>query len=154
MLEWKRSSIPPRINSLAVKIRALQVQDMPVLETLDRTAFGPIWHNSRDSLEFAFRQAAIATVAEVDGEIVAYQISTTTQMGGHLARLATRPDFQRLGIGTALLHDLLSEFVRRRAWASRLIPNRTTRPRFRYMKKLVSYERGNPIQCINLMIDK
>lgn len=115
MLEWKRSSIPPRINSPAVKIRALQVQDMPVLETLDRTAFGPIWHNSRDSLEFAFRQAAIATVAEVDGEIVAYQISTTTQMGGHLARLATRPDFQRLGIGTALLHDLLSEFVRRGA---------------------------------------
>jgi len=115
MLEWKRSTIQPKKESPAVKIRALEVQDMPVLEDLDRTAFGPIWHNSSDSLEFAFRQAAIATVAEVDGEIAAYQISTTTQMGGHLARLATRPDFQRLGIGTALLQDLLDEFVRRGA---------------------------------------
>jgi ribosomal protein S18 acetylase RimI-like enzyme len=36
-------------------------------------------------------------------------------LGGHLARLATRPDFQRLGIGTTLLHDLLTQFVRRGA---------------------------------------
>jgi len=115
MLEWKRATIPQRIETPAVKIRPLEIQDMPVVEALDRTAFGPIWHNSIDSLEFALRQAAIATVAEVDGEIVAYQISTTTQMGGHLARLATRPDFQRLGIGTSLLQDLLNEFFRRGA---------------------------------------
>ena len=115
MLEWDRPAIPTRIDLPAVKIRALEVPDLPILEALDRAAFGPIWHNSSDSLEFAFRQSAIATVAEVDGEIVAYQISTTTQMGGHLARLATRPDFQQLGIGTALLQDLIREFVRRGA---------------------------------------
>jgi ribosomal protein S18 acetylase RimI-like enzyme len=115
MLEWKRVTIPQRIESPALIIRPLEIQDMPILEALDHAAFGPIWHNSSDSLEFAFHQAAIATVAEVDGEIVAYQISTATQMGGHLARLATRPDFQRLGIGTTLLQDLLNEFVRRGA---------------------------------------
>lgn len=115
MLEWNRATVPPKKDSPAVKIRALEIQDMPVLEALDQSAFGPIWHNSSESLEFAFRQAAIATVAEVDSEIVAYQISTSTQMGGHLARLATRPDFQRLGIGSALLQHLLAEFVRRGA---------------------------------------
>lgn len=115
LLEWERATISPRIISPAINIRSLKIQDMPVLEVLDRSAFGPIWHNSSESLEFAFRQAAIATVAELDGEIVGYQISTTTQMGGHLARLAIRPDFQRLGIGSALLQDLLIEFVRKGA---------------------------------------
>jgi ribosomal-protein-alanine N-acetyltransferase len=112
LLEWERSTILPGPDLPSINIRALQVEDMPLLEELDRSAFGPIWHNSSESLEFAFHQAAIATVAEVDGEIVGYQISTRTQMGGHLARLAIRPDFQRLGIGSAILQNLLMEFVR------------------------------------------
>jgi ribosomal protein S18 acetylase RimI-like enzyme len=115
LLEWERTSLPRKVEMPNLMIRALELEDMSVLEDLDRSAFGPIWHNSSDSLEFAFRQAAIATVAEIDHEIVGYQISTATQLGGHLARLATRPDYQRHGIGTALLHDLLTQFVRRGA---------------------------------------
>jgi ribosomal protein S18 acetylase RimI-like enzyme len=115
LLEWERKSLPPRREIPNLRIRALEPQDMSDLEALDRSAFGPIWHNSSESLQYAFRQAAIATVAEIGDIIVGYQISTATQLGGHLARLATHPDFQRLGIGTALLHDLLIQFVRRGA---------------------------------------
>lgn len=115
LLEWERKSLPPKIETPNLKIRPLELEDMSVLEALDRSAFGPIWHNSSESLEYAFRQAAIATVAEIGDDIVGYQISTATQLGGHLARLATSPDFQRIGIGTALLHDLLNQFVRRGA---------------------------------------
>jgi ribosomal protein S18 acetylase RimI-like enzyme len=115
LLEWERGSLP-QIKTLSdLLIRALDIQDMPALEVLDRAAFGPLWHNSSESLACAYRQAAIATVAEVEGEIVAYQISTATQMGGHLARLATHPNYQNLGIGSALLQDLLSQFVLRGA---------------------------------------
>ena len=42
-----------------------------------------------------------------------YQISTSTPMGGHLARLAVLPENQDHGIGKALLVDLLSQFARR-----------------------------------------
>lgn len=115
LLEWERAPLLPRNDLTNLNIRALEIQDMPVLEILDRSAFGTIWHNSSESLAFAFHQAAYATVAEMNGEIVGYQISTATQMGGHLARLATRPNFQRQGIATALLKDLLAEFVRRGA---------------------------------------
>jgi ribosomal protein S18 acetylase RimI-like enzyme len=91
------------------------MQDMPAVESLDRAAFGLLWHNSSESLESAFHQAAIATVAELGGKIVAYQISTATHLGGHLARLATHPDHQNQGIGSALLQDLLAKFVHRGA---------------------------------------
>jgi ribosomal protein S18 acetylase RimI-like enzyme len=36
-------------------------------------------------------------------------------MGGHLARLATHPEYQRQGIGCAILRDLLIQFKQRGA---------------------------------------
>ena len=39
----------------------------------------------------------------------------TSPLGGHLARLAVRPDAQRKGIGTALVRDMLWQFERRGA---------------------------------------
>ena len=73
-------------------------------------AFTPLWQNSVACLEYAFRQSVIATVVELDGEINAYQVSTTTQSGGHLARLAVHPDFQGRGLGYAIVCDLLKRF--------------------------------------------
>jgi len=54
-------------------------------------------------------------VAEDDGQLLGYQISTATTMGGHLARLAVHPAAQGGGIGYALVHDMLSQFTRRGA---------------------------------------
>jgi ribosomal protein S18 acetylase RimI-like enzyme len=71
--------------------------------------------NSLTYLEIAFRQAAVATVAEYEGQLVGYQISTGTPIGGHLARLAVLPHLQGKGIGYALLYDLLNQFTRRGA---------------------------------------
>jgi ribosomal protein S18 acetylase RimI-like enzyme len=64
-------------------------------------------------LEIAFHQAAVATVAEYEGRLVGYQISTGTPIGGHLARLAVLPNVQGKGIGYALLYNLLSQFAQR-----------------------------------------
>jgi [ribosomal protein S18]-alanine N-acetyltransferase len=66
-------------------------------------------------LEHAFRQAAIATVAEKDGLLVGYQISTANHSGGHLARLAVHPGYQGKGVGYTILRDLLAQFERRGA---------------------------------------
>jgi ribosomal protein S18 acetylase RimI-like enzyme len=93
----------------------MNFDELSVVEEIDMLAFDPVWRHSRDSLGLAFRQAAIATVAEHSGEIVGYQISTSTPIGGHLARLAVMPDWQGHGIGYALLNDMLSQFERRGA---------------------------------------
>ena len=96
-------------------IRPMNLDDLAEVQAIDAAAFGSVWQNSRDSLEIAFRQAAVATVVEEDGFSIAYQISTVTPMGGHLARLAVRPQYQRNGIGKALVRDMLSQFYRRGA---------------------------------------
>ena len=115
MLIWDNGKIPPEQPSPEISIRPMTIDDLSQVEVLDKIAFGSLWHNSRTSLEYAFKQAAIATIADIDGVIVGYQISTSMQMGSHLARLATHPQYQRQGIGYAILRDLQVQFKQRGA---------------------------------------
>ncbi len=115
MLIWDNGKIPPEQSSPEISIRPMTIDDLSQIEVIDKIAFGSLWHNSQTSLEYAFKQAAIATIADIDGVIVGYQISTSMQMGGHLARLATHPQYQRQGIGYAILRDLLVQFKQRGA---------------------------------------
>lgn len=98
-----------------ITIRPMNLDDMTAVEQVDQIAFDPLWRNSRESVETAFRQAAIATIVELDGKTAGYQISTATPMGGHLARLAVKPEFQGQKVGSYLLFDTLGQFVRRGA---------------------------------------
>lgn len=118
MLNWEPgrqasrapASLPPELT-----IRPMNFDDLVWVEKIDESSFGSVWQNSQESLELAFRQAAVATVVEEAGRLIAYQISTPTPMGGHLARLAVHPDLQGLGIGYALVCDMQSQFERRGA---------------------------------------
>jgi ribosomal-protein-alanine N-acetyltransferase len=113
MLAWHPPKIFQDDKSVAFNIRPMNLDDLASVEEIDAAAFGSVWQNSQGSLEIAFRQAAVATVVEDDGLLIAYQISTSTPMGGHLARLAVRPEYQGNGIGKALVRDMLSQFYRR-----------------------------------------
>lgn len=115
MLSWERDRLSSPHKMPTLRIRPMKHSDLPAVETLDNASFGSLWQNSLSSLEIAFRQAAVATIAELDGKMVAYQISTGTQMGGHLARLATHPNYQGRGIGSCLVEDALAQFHRRGA---------------------------------------
>lgn len=115
MMIWDSGFIPPTRPSPGITIRPMNIDDLPEIELLDKNSFGSLWHNSQTSLKYAFHQAAIASTAVLKDRIVGYQISTSMQLGGHLARLATHPDFQQQGIGSALLRDLLLQFKQRGA---------------------------------------
>ena len=115
MLSWEIGEIPKANLKLPVNIRPMLKEDLGSVQQVDQEAFVPVWQNSITSLELAFNQSAVATVAEIDHEILGYQISTATPMGGHLARLAIHPKAQKKGVGFALLCDLLSHFVLRGA---------------------------------------
>lgn len=113
VLSWKYQERPPALRSASSNLRPMLLDDIKDIESIDAVAFGGVWQNSQSCLEIAFRQSAIATVVEENGKLIGYQISTTTQLGGHLARLAVLPEYQGTGIGYALLDDMLSQFERR-----------------------------------------
>lgn len=116
VLVWRGGKLPRPLPSDGIVIRPMNLDDLAQVVQVDWAAFESIWRNSQDALEIAFRQAAIATIAELDGKIIGYQICTASPMGGHLARLAVHPEYQGHGVGFNLLQDALSHFTRRGAY--------------------------------------
>jgi ribosomal-protein-alanine N-acetyltransferase len=100
----RRAAIPD------LALRPIQAADLSALVAVDNAAFAPPWQYSRGALQEALGLAALATVAEVAGEVVGYQISSGGRNGGHLARLAVRPDWQGYGIGRGLVAHLIEFF--------------------------------------------
>ncbi|HSO26740.1 MAG TPA: GNAT family N-acetyltransferase [Anaerolineales bacterium] len=115
MLNWGSGQLPPERHTPNGFIRPMTLDDLACVWEVDQAAFVPEWQNSLESLELAFRQAAVATVFEQDGALYGYQISTPTPVGGHLARLAVHPAMQRQGVGYSLVRDVLGQFNRRGA---------------------------------------
>ncbi len=115
VLLWDYGGARSRPQSSPLTIRPMLPEDLESVAKVDAAAFRPIWRNSLESLQTALAQASVATVVEdpAGPEIIAYQISTTSPMGGHLARLAVHPLRQGRNIGYALLYDLLLQFERR-----------------------------------------
>ena len=93
-------------------IRAMLQYDLPAVAEVDAAAFEPLWQNSLPSLERAYPQAVLATVVELHGQVLGYQLSTRNPLGAHLARLAVRPELQGRGVGHALVADLIQQAER------------------------------------------
>ena len=88
-------------------IRPMRDDDMQAIVNIDFESFGSFWHNTADALQRARSLAVRATVAENDSGVIGYQISTGTASGVHLARLAVKPDVQGMGVGSALVNELI-----------------------------------------------
>lgn len=92
----------------SIHLRAMTQADLPGVVDVDAAAFDPLWRNSVSALAKAFEMAAYASVAEDASGLIGYQLSTGSEFGTHLARLAVRPQVQRRGVGAALVGDLLT----------------------------------------------
>lgn len=110
--EWSRDRLP-QPPSAAPSVRSLRTEDLPGVVRVDSRAFGLLWQNGHDSLAAALRQSIVATGIEIDGRLAAYQLTTASPFGAHLARLAVDPEFQRRGLAQALVVDLLRHLERR-----------------------------------------
>lgn len=113
VLSWKGEKLPRLSHTSDVLIRPMKKSDLPAVERIDWSAFADIWRNSLPCLETAFNQSVVATVAEISGQVLGYQISTGSTASGHLARLAIHPSAQGRGIGYAIVRDLLERFEQR-----------------------------------------
>lgn len=109
MMTWSGAPRPTEAMPADIHLRPMTVNDLPEVADVDRAAFSRLWQNSLASLRLAFPQAGVAMVAEMDSQVVGYQISTFGPFGAHLARLAVHPNAQRRGVGRALLADLIDK---------------------------------------------
>lgn len=107
LLEWASRWVEPCPLPHGVHIRPMLIEDLAGVARTDAASFEPLWHNSIGTLERAFSQSVVSTVAEQDGCVIGYQISTGNTLGGHLARLGVRKEAQGQGIGSALVGDLM-----------------------------------------------
>jgi ribosomal-protein-alanine N-acetyltransferase len=112
-LQWK--GILPGERPLApeIRVRPMTLQDIPGVFEVDSQAFEILWQMTVQELELALQQAAYATVAEMENQVIGYQITTGNLFHAHLARLAVHPQLQRLSIGYGLVSDLLQTLAQR-----------------------------------------
>ncbi len=107
MLVRNIQEIPEGVPPAGITIRPLMYYDLPAVAEADADSFDLLWQNSFPALNRAYPQSAWASVAEAEGRILGYQISTRNPLGGHLARLAVRKNEQGRGVGRALVADLI-----------------------------------------------
>ena len=110
MLEWRGFASQPwgKMEVDGIRVRRMNEADLPAVVQTDAASFEPLWHNPLPTLHNAFAQTLIGTVAEGDGGIMGYQLTTGHGQRAHLARLAVHPRLQGRGIGRLLLTDLLA----------------------------------------------
>jgi len=113
MLEWLNQSVELSPMPAGVTIRRMTADDLGQTVEIDASAFAPLWRNSYPALQKALPQALFATVAEKDGQIIGYQLSTPNPLGAHIARLVVRKEAQGQGIGRSLLTDLFIQMRKR-----------------------------------------
>lgn len=106
VLEWTGKEKVHAVTGDLITLRKMEAKDLEAVHVVDKEAFAPLWQNSLDAVEKAFKQSGYATLVESGGDVIAYQISTRSSQGLHLARLATRPTSQGKGLATALVKDV------------------------------------------------
>ncbi len=117
VLVWRNQPLPKILPVEGARLRPMVAHDLAAVGQVDAQAFGPFWRMAPSSFEIALSHSVWATVVEdlTTGQILGFQISTPSPLGGHLARLAVHPRAQGRGVGRWLVGDVLSFFKRNRA---------------------------------------
>jgi ribosomal protein S18 acetylase RimI-like enzyme len=112
VLDWQGKNKTDTVGESQLSIRRMEEGDLSAVTQVDQVAFAPLWQNSLEAVKMAFEQSGYATVIEFEGSVAAYQISTRSSQGLHLARLATKPDFQGRGLASTLVKDVQKQALR------------------------------------------
>lgn len=113
VLNWNGIAPKELPVSQEILLRPMEIDDLDQVVQVDHQAFAPIWEISQNSLRQAYMQSEHASVAEINDQIVGYELSTANHFSAHLARLAVRPQYMKANIGYSLVRDMLIHFSKR-----------------------------------------
>lgn len=139
------SALPPK-PEVPVRLRAAEAQDVEDMALIDRLAFEPPWQLTEYDMRQAIRIAASATVAQLDDELIAYQLSTRQDEVGHIARLAVHPAYRRGRIASALMRQVVAEFLSRNLTELSVNTQKSNLPSQRLYEAFGFFRNGNDIE--------
>jgi ribosomal-protein-alanine N-acetyltransferase len=95
--------------ALSFSIRAATVEDVEAVAAIEASAFSNPWypHTFRSLIQQG--RAHILIAEDSGGEVMGYAVVWWVHEQGELANLAVREEYQRKGIGSALLDHLLRD---------------------------------------------
>jgi len=103
----------PRFHAPSdLTLRPAHTPDFAILAEMEKSAFEPLWRFSRETLALAYRDALCFDVAEWNGRLVGYQLSSSGPYSAHLVRLTIARDAQGQGVGSALLAQAIHTYRR------------------------------------------
>ncbi len=136
----------PKAPAIAAIIRRAEADDIARIAEIDHLAFPPRWRMAHADIWQAIRISAPASVAVHERDVVAYQFSTRHDGVGHLARLAVEPAYQRRGIGSLVLHQLLSELSRQPAQTISVNTQLSNAPSQQLYQRFGFFRDGNDLE--------
>ncbi len=136
----------PPAPAIPARIRPAESEDLEAMTRIDRLAFEPPWQLSREDMRQALRLSNCVTLATLNDEAVAYQLSTRQDGVGHLARLAVHPACRRKGIASALMHRLLRDFGKRNLTELSVNTQLSNKPSQRLYERFGFYRNGKDIE--------
>ena len=95
----------PALTGLTV--RSLTYADLPAVQGIERRSFPTPWSLAMFVLELS-KGDGICLAAERKGQLVGYLICARYDTILHVMNVAVAPEWRRLGVATALLHELYS----------------------------------------------
>ncbi|MBR4017575.1 MAG: ribosomal protein S18-alanine N-acetyltransferase [Oscillospiraceae bacterium] len=96
-----------------MKIRQMQMQDVPSIAELEKICFSDPWSENSIASELNNR-LSYWLVAEIDNRVVGYVGSQSVLDGADMMNLAVSPDYRRQGIAEALVNTLVNDLKQRR----------------------------------------
>jgi ribosomal protein S18 acetylase RimI-like enzyme len=113
ILYWNHSLPHPPQPDKELIIRSMEASDLAQVAELDKISFESMWVNPADKVVLAYDQSEHSSVAEINGRIVGYEMTTANHFSAHLARIAIHPEFQKQHIGSAMISEMLKYFRRK-----------------------------------------
>jgi GNAT superfamily N-acetyltransferase len=108
-LRRKNKSVPINTHSLA-HIRKATYGDLSEIISVDSTSFHAMWRYSSYMLQIALQKAKYATVAVINNSCIGYLLATMDTNVPFVARIAVAPEYQKHGIGRALIVNMLDYY--------------------------------------------
>ena len=94
-----------------MQILTLGREHLASVASLECECFSQPW--SEKALEILLEDNAVAVVALIDGEVVAYAGMTSVLDEGQITNVATRPSYRRRGLARAVLEELIRRATER-----------------------------------------